>query len=97
MEGLEGLEFMPAERFQYLLREFGGPLEKVEVTHESEAMKTFSPWNVQVRGVVQIHGNPRVFEFDIDLRSVQKVEHISHIAAMFLRACEKATQQPQVH
>ena len=92
---MEGVEFMEPERFQYLLREFGGPLADVEVRHETDAMRLFTPWQVQVMGPVSILGHPRVFEFEIDLRTVQSVEHITHIAGLFLQACEEAANRPE--
>ena len=76
--------------FEQALRRSCEPLRNAQVGYTSDQRAQLAPYIVTVGGVVYINGEPKAYEADVDLRSIQTQEDFRRLVLQFLQSFEMA-------
>jgi len=72
-----------------LLRSYE-PLKGVEVGYPSELRQALAPYDVTIRGVVYINGEPMAYETEVNLNSFQSIRDVERLIGGLLESFKKA-------
>jgi len=75
-----------------MLREYE-PLKGVQVTHESAFKAAIAPYEVVVRGIVQINGEPMAYEAPINLKQFMDRRDVERLIKGLFESFERAERQ----
>lgn len=86
-------EAMTAEQLQYLLRDKDGPggpnLREANVT----VPRPLAPWQMLISGALNIYGNPYFWEVEIDIRTIERAEHLIALCDKLNRSFDEAAEK----
>lgn len=71
------------------------PLRNAQVGYTSDERAMIAPYIVTVGGVVYINGEPKAYEADVDLRSIQTRSDFHRLVLQFLQSFEMAKKHKE--
>ena len=80
---------MRINELETLLRSYE-PLKGVEVGYPSEFRQALAPYDVMIRGVVYINGEPMAYETEVNLNSFQSIRDVERLIGGLLESFKKA-------
>lgn len=80
---------LTANQLEAFLNQFEA-LRGISVTYESDLKRALAPQVVVLTGMVNIHGDPHLFEAEINLNEFQSREDLTRLAGAMLKAFDQA-------